>query len=156
MINMNTFQTKLKTLLCGLFLLSISFTQAAESDWLTSIEAGMKQAKAEKKLILVEFTGSDWCPPCMMMHKKVFSKDAFITGAKANFVLVILDMPNSNKELKKANGELMKKFKVSGVPTVLLMNADGSEFSRFTASEHRTIETFLARLKKEVRRKDMI
>ncbi len=123
--------------------------------WLTSIEEGLKKAKAQNKLVLIEFTGSDWCPPCMMMAKKVFSKKAFLEGVKKDFVIVKLDMPNSNADLKKANGELMKKYKVRGVPTVLLFDAEGKEFSRFVASQHRTVKDFLKKLDTAKRRKDM-
>lgn len=123
--------------------------------WLTSIEAGLEKAQAENKLVLVEFTGSDWCPPCMMMAKKVFGKKAFLDGVKKDYVIVKLDMPNSNKALKQANELLMKTYEVEGVPTIILMDAEGAEFNRFTASEHRTVKEFLERLAKEKRRKNM-
>lgn len=128
----------------------------AEGPWLTNIEEGIEKAKTENKLVLIEFTGSDWCPPCMMMDKAVFSKDEFLKKAQEDYVLVKLDMPNSDKELKAANTELMKKYEVKGVPTILLFDSDGKEFQRFTASEHPKVDQFLERLKKEKRRKDMI
>lgn len=123
--------------------------------WLITIEEGLKQAKAQNKLVMIEFTGSDWCPPCIMMAKKVFGKKAFLDGVKKDYVIVKLDMPNSDPDLKKANGELMQKYKVTGVPTVLLFDADGKEFSRFVASQHRTVEAFLKKLATAKRRKDM-
>lgn len=123
--------------------------------WLTSIEEGIKQAKAEKKFVLVEFTGSDWCPPCIMMAKKVFGKTAFLKGVKKDYVIVKIDMPNSDPDLKKENGSLMKKYKVTGVPTVLLFDAEGKEFSRFVASGHPTVKGFLKKLDSAKRRKDM-
>jgi len=123
--------------------------------WLTSIDEGLKQAKAENKLVMIEFTGSDWCPPCIMMAKKVFGKTAFLEGVKKDYVIVKLDMPNSNPELKKANEVLLKKYKVTGVPTVLLFDAEGKEFTRFIASEHRTVKDFLKKLSISKRRKDM-
>ena len=153
---MNTFRIKIGSLLCGLFLLSISFVHAAEKDWLTSIEEGVKQAKKEHKHVLVEFTGSDWCPPCIMMHKKVFSKNSFVKGAQKNFVLVVLDIPNKDKALRKKNDAVMKKYKVRGVPTVILMDADGKEFSRFPAARYPSVQKFLHHLKQELRREKML
>ena len=124
--------------------------------WLTSIEEGLKKAKADNKLVMLEFTGSDWCPPCMMMDKKVFSKQAFIDGVKKDYVIVKLDMPKSDPELKKANEGLMKEYKVDGVPTVILLDAEGKEFNRFIASQFRTVADFLKKLAQDKRRKDML
>ncbi len=128
----------------------------AEGAWLTNIEEGVKKAKAEGKLVMVEFTGSDWCPPCMMMDKEVFSKKEFLEEAQKSYVLVKLDAPNKDPELKKATSDIMKKYKVNSFPFILLIDAEGKEFKRFTATENRTVEDFIKRLAKEKRRKDMI
>jgi len=128
----------------------------AKGPWLTSIEAGVKKAKAEGKLVMVEFTGSDWCPPCMMMDKEVFSKEKFLKEAQKSYVLVKLDAPKGDEELEKSTKELMKKYEVPAFPFVLLLDAEGKEFKRFPATENRTVEDFIKRLLKEKRRKDMI
>lgn len=148
-------------ILRNLFLVTLIITGsalAAEANgpWLTDIEAGVKKAKAEGKLVMVEFTGSDWCPPCMMMDKEVFSKKEFLDEAQKHYVLVKLDAPNKDPELKKATQKLMKKYKVGGYPTVLLFDAEGKEFKRFVATENRTVKDFINRLVKEKRRKDML
>ena len=142
----------------NLFLVAIvlSGSVLAEGPWLTSIEEGLKKAKDEGKLVMVEFTGSDWCPPCIMMNKEVFSKKEFLDKAQKDYVLVKLDAPKSDPELEKSTKELMKKHMVTGFPTVLLFDAEGKEFKRFVATENRTVEGFIKRLLKEKRRKDMI
>jgi thiol:disulfide interchange protein len=141
-------------MLVALMLSGVSAVSAKDT-WLTSIDAGLKQAKAEDKLVMVQFTGSDWCPPCMMMDKAVFSKKEFLEGAQKGYVLVKLDAPNSDPELKKSTEGLMRKYRVMGVPTILLFDAEGKEFKRFGASENPTVEGFIQRLKNEKRRKDM-
>ena len=50
---------------------------AAELKWLTDAAKAQAQAKAENKLVLLDFTGSDWCPPCIKMRKEVFSKKEY-------------------------------------------------------------------------------
>lgn len=127
----------------------------AGSDWMTDIDSAIAKAKKENKNVLVEFTGSDWCPPCIMMEEKVFSKKKFTDAAQKNFILVKIDIPNKDKELKKKNAKVMKKYSVSGVPTVLLFGSDGNEFHRFPASQFPSIETFLAHLDEAVERKDL-
>ena len=64
--------------------------------WTNDFEAARKQAEAENKQLLIEFTGSDWCGPCIMLKKTILSKEEFIKGMKPHFVLVQLDFPGIN------------------------------------------------------------
>ena len=60
-----------------------SFTlTAAEGEWLTDLAKAQEKAKAEKKLVLMDFTGSDWCPPCKNLHKTVLTSEEFNKFAK--------------------------------------------------------------------------
>ena len=122
---------------------------------MTDVDAALAKGKKEKKPVMVEFTGSDWCPPCIMMHKKVFSKKAFTDGASKKYILVKIDIPKADKALYKKNQKVLKKYKVSGVPTVLLFGDNGKEFSRFSASQFPTVKGFLAQLDTEHEKKDM-
>ncbi len=123
--------------------------------WHTDLDKALELAKKEKKPLLVEFTGSDWCPPCIAMRKNVFSKKEFVEKASKDFILVELDFPNGDKELKKKNDPHAKKYKIEGFPTVILLDHEGKEFSRFFASEHPTTEKFLAHLKNSLEKKDL-
>jgi thioredoxin-related protein len=103
---------------------------AAEDTWLTDLPKAMEQAKAQKKMVLLDFTGSDWCPPCKALHKNVLTSGEFSKFAKDNLVLVELDFPKSKAqtpELKAANQELSKKYAVRGFPTIIVLDADGKE-----------------------------
>ena len=117
-------------------------------EWGTDIDSAVKQAKAENKSVLVEFTGSDWCPPCIMMHKQVFSKTEFHDGATKNFVLVKIDVPRGDQALAEANQPVVEKYSIEGFPTVLLLDSEGKEFGRFFASEYPKTDQFLAHLDK--------
>lgn len=105
--------------------------------------------------MLVEFTGSDWCPPCIMMGKAVFSKKEFLDNASKKFILVKIDIPKSDEALTAKNQEVMKQYKVQGVPTVLLLDGDNREFARIPAARFNTVEKFLAELERQLERKDM-
>lgn len=135
---------------------AIAATATAGAGWMTDIDAALAKAKTEKKDVLVEFTGSDWCPPCIMMDKKVFSKKKFTDAASKKFILVKIDIPNKDKELKKRNAKVMRKYNVNGVPTVLLFDhADGKEYTRFSAAQFPAIDKFLAHLDDAQEKKDM-
>jgi protein disulfide-isomerase len=74
---------------CLALCLSVVSLSAAEG-WLTDLDEGIKVAKAEKKAILVDFTGSDWCGWCIRLKKEVFDQKEFAAVSK-DFVLVELD-----------------------------------------------------------------
>ena len=108
-------------------------THAAEAIWLTDLPKAQAQAKAENKIVLLDFTGSDWCGWCIKFKKDVLDTPEFAKYAKANLVLVELDFPNKkaqSDELKKTNKELQKKYEVRGFPTFLMLGADGKELGR--------------------------
>ena len=134
-------------------MIGLSFAEL--EGWTTDLEKALDQAKKEKKAVLVEFTGSDWCPPCIAMRKNVFSQKEFVKAASKDFILVELDFPKGDPELKKKNDPLAKKYKIDGFPTVILLDHEGKEFSRFFASEHATTEKFLAHLTASLEKKDL-
>ena len=116
------------------------------SGWTTNLERALAVAKQNKKFVMAQFTGSDWCPPCMMMQKAVFSKSSFTRLVPKKFILVKIDIPRSNKAMSLKNGKVMKNYNVTGVPTILLFGDDGKEFSRFSASQYPTVEGFIDKL----------
>jgi thioredoxin-related protein len=101
----------------------------AKLDWKTDLPKAQEQAKKEKKLVLLDFTGSDWCGWCIKLHHDTFSKQEWADYAKKNLVLVEVDFPHS-KELpdaqKKANDALQKKYKIEGFPTIIVIKPDGT------------------------------
>lgn len=147
----------LKKLLATVFttLAMVGVCHANLEGWATDLDKALEQAKKEKKPLLVEFTGSDWCPPCMAMRKNVFSKKEFVDAASKDFILVELDFPKGDKELAKKNQPWAKKFEIEGYPTVILLDHEGKEFTRFFASEHPSTEKFLAHLKSSLEKKDL-
>lgn len=145
-----------KTFLSAIVTFVVTATSLFAGDgWMTNIDDAKKLSKKENKPLFIEFTGSDWCPPCMMMEKNVFSKDAFKSGAEKDFILVKIDIPNSDKKLKEKNQKVLEEYKVSGVPTVVLLDSKGDEFSRFTASKFRSVDKMLDELSRQLRLKDM-
>jgi thiol-disulfide isomerase/thioredoxin len=72
---------------------------ANAGDYLTDFEAAKKKAEADKKPLLVKFTGSDWCPPCIKLNDEVFSKSSFKKAVEKDFVVVVLDFPRKKKNI---------------------------------------------------------
>jgi thioredoxin-related protein len=112
--------------------LSVVSLSAADAVWLTDLDEGIKVAKAEKKAILVDFTGSDWCGWCIRLKKEVFDQKEFAAVTK-DFVLVELDYPQKKKqpaEEKAKNKALADKFGIEGFPTIMLLDANGEPFAQ--------------------------
>ncbi len=115
------------TLLAGCALLEAG---AAELKWSTDLPKALAKAKAENKLVLMDFTGSDWCPWCIKLNKEVFSQPAFVEYAEKNIVPVEIDFPRKKEqsaELKKANAKLQEKYGIQGYPTVIVLNGAGKK-----------------------------
>ena len=120
----------LRSFACLLIACSFVATIAHGSEWETDYEQALATAKATNKCVLLDFTGSDWCGPCIQMKKAVFSKAAFLNYAKKNLVLVEIDYPRRKKlpaKVIKQNERLATQYDIdnSGYPTVVLLNPDG-------------------------------
>src|SRR5262249_7208576 len=101
--------------------------------WLTNYEQALAQAAKEKKSVLLDFTGSDWCPPCIQMEMEVLSQPEFIEFAKNNLILVQLDFPRRKQlpaEENEQNHKLGRRFAIEGFPTYILVDPAGKEVKR--------------------------
>jgi thioredoxin-related protein len=115
------------------FLSLAFFTSAAAfaaAGWDDDYEKALAKAKSEKKLVLLDFTGSDWCGWCMKLDKEVFSKKEFKDYAKDNLVLVEVDFPQAKKLPKKTveqNEKLKTEHSIRGFPTIIVLDSEGKK-----------------------------
>ena len=100
-------------------------------------------------MVLLDFTGSDWCGWCIKFEHDVLSTDKFTGYAKGKLVLVRLDYPHHQAlapALKQANEELAKRFGVDGFPTFVLLNSAGRELGRQAGYLQGGPDAFIAKL----------
>jgi thioredoxin-related protein len=124
---------------------------AENIEWLTDLPAAQAKAKAENKLVLMNFTGSDWCGWCMRFKKKVYSTAEFAEYAAKNLILVELDFPDKkpqSEELKKANQALQSKYKVTEFPTTIILNGEGNKLKEINGYRFGGPGAFIAQLEK--------
>ncbi len=111
---------------------------AGEEKWLTSLPDAEAQGKKDHKLVLMNFTGLDWCSSCMQLESHVLSTPEFANYAEKHLVLVRLDFPRtwmkSQKDQKEANNALQAKYKIYGFPTLVLVNAGGEKVWEYLGS----------------------
>ena len=107
----------------------ISFA-GGKAGWEEDYEKSLARAKAESKLLLMDFTGSDWCGWCIKLDKEVFSEKAFQDYAKEKLVLLELDFPQQKEQsqkLKDQNEKLSKEYGIEGYPTIVVLNSEGKK-----------------------------
>jgi protein disulfide-isomerase len=122
---------------------------AAESTWLTDLPKAQAQAKTDNKIVLLDFTGSDWCGWCIKFKKEVFDTPEFQEYAAKNVVLVEVDFPNKkaqSDDLKKANAELKKQYKITGFPTLVVLDKDGKKIGEQVGYSEGGPKAFIAKL----------
>ena len=103
-------------------------TSSSKAGWITDYEQGQQEAKANNKLVLLDFTGSDWCGWCILLDREVFSKPQFKEYASKNLVLVELDFPKTkpmSETTRMQNVRLAQRYQVQGFPTIVVLNGDG-------------------------------
>jgi thioredoxin-related protein len=119
----------------------------AEKGWLVNFAKAKAQAAKEGKGLLMEFTGSDWCPPCKALHKNVLVKDVFKQEMPKHFILLKLDNPrDKSKQTPEEIAQykkLSKEYKVSGVPTVFLADANGKAFFKKVGYSRQSAEEWV-------------
>jgi protein disulfide-isomerase len=96
-------------------------------------DEALAQAKAQKKLVLLDFTGSDWCPYCQDLDREVLSSRAFQTYSVSRFVFVVVDFPHDTPlldDVRQQNDMLKDKYGINGYPTLIVTDANGKELGR--------------------------
>ena len=124
---------------------------AAEPQKLTSVPQALAQARKENKMVLLDFTGSDWCGWCMKFKKETLDTPEFTEYAAKNLVFVELDYPHKTPQsvdLKKANKALLAQHKVESFPTFVLLDKDGKELGRQVGYKPGGPAAFITRLDK--------
>lgn len=116
-------------------------------NWGTNLETAKSQAKKENKNILLVFSGSDWCAPCIKLDKSIFQSQEFKTEAEKKWVLVKADFPKKkanqlSPELTENNKKLAETYNKAGnFPLVVLLDNTGKTigmtgFKNISASEY--------------------
>ena len=88
----------------------------------TDVDRALALAKAERKPLLL-YWGASWCPPCNQLKATLFNRHDFAALSRS-FVAVHVDGDRPGAQL------LSRRFKVTGYPTVVVFNDQGTEITR--------------------------
>lgn len=113
-----------------------------------------QEAAESKKNVLLIFSGSDWCAPCMRIERDVLSKREFLDYAGKNLLVYKADFPQRKKltaDVRERNAKLADRYNQNGsFPSLLLLKADGSIISHIEYSA-RTPTEFIEDIRKKTR-----
>ncbi|MEO5721629.1 MAG: thioredoxin family protein [Chthoniobacterales bacterium] len=97
--------------------------------WRTNYAEAQGEAKANQKLLLLDFTGSDWCGWCQKLKREVFETPEFQDYARHHLVLLEVDFPRRTElaaAQKMQNQLLAQQYRVQGFPTIVILDGDGN------------------------------
>jgi thioredoxin-related protein len=121
--------------------------------WETDVDQAKQKAQQEHKYILLNFSGSDWCGPCIRLHNEIFGSSAFKNFADSNLVLLNADFPRLkknqlSKDQQKKNDKLADKYNPQGsFPYTVLLNAEGKVIKAWDGFPNKTAEQFTGQIK---------
>lgn len=110
-------------------------------------------AKSEKKKVLLYFSGSDWCAPCIRFKKNYIEKAEFSEFAKYNLIVYNADFPRYkmnqlNKKVVEFNEVLAEKYNKNGTfPKIILMDMTGVVLKEWLALPTQPLEEFINSLR---------
>lgn len=121
--------------------------------WEPNFENAKKTAKEKHELILLNFSGSDWCGPCILTRREYFENEVFTEMANENLVLVNADFPRKKKnmpsaEILKQNEALAEKYNKEGnFPLTLLLDAEGKILKSWRGKPEKNVQDWTAEIK---------
>ena len=119
-------------------LLIVLFTSLLPAvTWLGNFKDAETEAARSHKLIVINFSGSDWCGPCIRLRKEILESSTFENYAAENLVLVRADFPRQKKnqlgkEQLKLNETLAEQYNPDGkFPFTLLVDEHGKVLKKW-------------------------
>ena len=102
-------------------------------NWKTNFEEALQEASKENKNILLVFSGSDWCAPCIKLDNVVWKSDEFKLESEKYWVIYKADFPKKkanqlSAEQTESNKTLAEKYNRNGsFPLVILLDKTAKE-----------------------------
>ncbi len=103
-----------------------------DDGWSEDATASVAESIAADRDMLLLFTGSDWCPPCIQLETNILGHDDFMSKLGSQFVLLKLDFPRNTDqavELQQQNSDWAKRLGVTSYPTLVLLDSKQRPFA---------------------------
>jgi hypothetical protein len=114
--------------------------------WSGDYPAALARAKREHKLMVLNFTGSDWDSWSKRLNDEALFSDRFFEFADRRLVLVTVDFPRYRTmtlEVRHRNEALKKTYGVSRLPTIVVTDSNGKALLVQNGYQYRCLETLI-------------
>lgn len=131
----------------------------SDTEWLSDLDRAKQIAQNENKMILLNFSGSDWCAPCIKMKQDVFDKPEFQDYSSEKLVLVRADFPRHKKnqldpEQKARNEKLAAQYDPNGkFPLTLLLDQEGKVVKEWDGFQGMSPREFISQIDAQIHAK---
>jgi thioredoxin-related protein len=137
-------------------LLVLPFFIFSLGEWQHNLEDAKKIASTDHKYILLNFSGSDWCGPCIRMRREIFESDVFRKMADTELILVNADFPRNKRNQpsesqQKINDEMADTYNRKGIfPYTLLLDSQGKILKTWEGLPDESAESFTLDIRNEM------
>jgi len=137
-----------------LLLVYVFFLLISSVTWTGNFDVALKQAQKTHQQILINFSGSDWCGPCIRLRKEILETEAFEKYAAEHLVLVRADFPRQKKnrlsaEQTKLNEALAERYNPEGkFPFTVLADETGKVIRSWDGFPEESPEAFVQQVAK--------
>jgi thiamine biosynthesis lipoprotein len=142
-----------------LLLFSLALLQNVQSQTADPVTKLFDSARISQRAILLIFSGSDWCLPCIRLEKKILSDSNFVRFASHQLIVFNADFPQRkklSKELVVQNGHLAERYNPEGIfPLLLLLKPDKTVLTSIDYNDQ-TTEDFINQIKSGLRSVHML
>ncbi len=134
-----------------LLIVFFTFTFSNAQNWKTNLNEAKTEAARDNKNIILVFSGSDWCGPCIKLDKTIWQSEQFKKEAQKKWIMVRADFPKKkanqlSPELTESNNQLAEKYNPNGdFPLVVLIDKNGKVIAK-TGYKNLEPEEYIAQL----------
>lgn len=122
---------------------AVNLKPGAEAmEWRTDIDAALKEASETNKKVIIDFF-ADWCFACHELDRYTYS-DPAVVESLSSYIRIKYDLTEENEK----TAPVVERFGVLGLPTVIFLKPDGTEFPDTRVSGFEPPEKFLSITKK--------
>ncbi|MDX1683498.1 MAG: thioredoxin family protein [Phycisphaeraceae bacterium] len=120
--------------IAGTVVLVVLFAWAADRGdypqpaWITEWDAARRHARAQPKWRFVYFT-ADWCPPCHVMKREVFSRADIRRELNENWIPVKVDVTDTS-DLPPDIRAVTERYHIEYIPSMLILDHEGNVLAR--------------------------